>query len=58
MICRNPRRPLGQIFKTALEPLLLELCVISHLGVFGYVEESISDVNFSVQGQDQMLRIK
>ena len=49
----------GQILKSTLEPLVLELCVlVLHiLGVFWYVQ-FISDVIFSVQGQDQMLKVR
>ena len=49
---------IGQIFKNTLEPpSCLAIMYITSFLVFGYVE-SISDVTFSVQGQDYMLKVR
>ena len=44
----------GSYLKNKLEPYVLELHIMPLLEVFGLVE-SISQVTFLVQGQDQML---
>ena len=54
--CINKKNGHWSDHKNTLEPLVLELCVIPLLGVFGNVESS-SDVKCSVQGQDQTLKV-
>ena len=57
VICINSTWRLSTSFTIILQPVILALCVVRILGVFGYVE-SISDVNFSVQCQGQMLMLR